>query len=584
MHFAGVFSREPSNSAQWARKLSELVLGFNGSYESYALGSTIVIADVRLTKRDADHRGLLVSTGDLLPDAPHSVAEARRDATRLAHCLAGCRGNFAGVMVPGDLDQLLLFGDFLGVHPIYFADFESEFVFSTSLKAFRQLIASPLPLDNAGLLATVAVGYSFGDKTPYRNVSCIDAAQVLIVDRLGHRKQRYWDWRTADVEPVNDLDALADEVHQEFVDAVRAREQPETASLTLLSGGMDSRSILAAQVALGNQPRTMCISHNVSLDAALARRVATAFNCSLDLLEIPFAAFSAVGGIGSVVHDIIALRQHGDSNVTRVWSGDGGSVGLGAVYLSPETIKLAVDAPASAWIDQYIAENDLIDPSSKLFTAQIRPSGFLRRAILEEVHGYRLDRHGQVPYRFLMLNDQRRHLHYLFEIDMRIPLEFVTPFWDSRFLRAVLKCPDMALLQHRFYLKFFEHLPPIARAIPWQTYPGHVACPIPIPDGYEYQWGQYRHRRGDIDKLRRSAQRLLRACTGNAFPSAILRRSTSAAIAAHILLGRDYKRGYLLGQAEVALDLTSSFSTKSYRSATRSATDYLEATPPKVSA
>jgi hypothetical protein len=35
-----------------------------------------------------------------------------------------------------------------------------------------------------------------------------------------------------------------------------------------------------------------------------------------------------------------------------------------------------------------------------------------------------------------------------------------------------------------------DHFPSVMVSTPWQTYPGHVACPLPLPQGLSYQWAR----------------------------------------------------------------------------------------------
>ena len=75
-------------------------------------------------------------------------------------------------------------------------------------------------------------------------------------------------------------------------------------------------------------------------------------------------------------------------------------------------------------------------------------------------------------------------------------------------------------LGHRFYMRWFEQFPPVTQTIPWQTYPGHVPCPLPIPASLSYQWSD-----DYLPEARQLQRRLLldraRAVLGGAeFPAA----------------------------------------------------------------
>jgi asparagine synthase (glutamine-hydrolysing) len=87
-----------------------------------------------------------------------------------------------------------------------------------------------------------------------------------------------------------------------------------------------------------------------------------------------------------------------------------------------------------------------------------------------------------------MLNDQRRHLAEHFEsIDLN-RLEYHLPFFDSEFVASVLKVPVEMCLGHRLYMRWLRHFPEAVLSVPWQAYPGHEPCPLPIPRDLGYQW------------------------------------------------------------------------------------------------
>lgn len=555
MHFAGVYVRSLDQRSGWIERFKDLSVHHCYGYgETLSSGRVHLVADKRITRRASDALGVFVNTGSLIADRDASIAEARESSATLAAFLLRCRGNFVGAMVSADGEQVVLFADLLGTHPVYYAEVHGAVLFSTSLDIIRHLLDQKLSIDDDGLMATCVFGYPLGEKTPYREIRCIDAAQLVIVSASGVATKRHWDWRTVDVPEERDQESLADEVHAAFTEAVAIRDQPRARAILLLSGGMDSRMIAGTLASMGRRPPVLTLGYSKSLDAVLAERLSKALGCQFAFHEMPYSAARSGGGVGSIVHDFLAQREPCDSQVTRIWSGDGGSVGLGAVYLTPEVIEMAQGPARGTWIDRFAQDNKLEDPSSFLFATRLNVKGTVRRLIEQEVRRIDIIRSGQIPYRFLMLNDQRRHLHYLFELKMKVPIEFVTPFWDSQFLLKVLQCPEGPLLQHQFYSRIFQKLIPITRQVPWQTYPGHEPCPLPIPAGYDYQWGDGRARPGDAPRLRSMAKALFRALLRRSFPSGFIRRSAVAAASLSVLCRRDNSRAYLIEQARTVLE------------------------------
>ena len=99
------------------------------------------------------------------------------------------------------------------------------------------------------------------------------------------------------------------------------------------------------------------------------------------------------------------------------------------------------------------------------------------------------------------------------------------PFNDSAFLEHITALAVEPCLYHQFYVKWLSLFDPAVRAVPWQAYPGHVPCPVPVPDDLPDQWNapaSSEHRSAvQRDLLERSAAML----ADGDFPSRVLRKS-----------------------------------------------------------
>jgi hypothetical protein len=226
-----------------------------------------------------------------------------------------------------------------------------------------------------------------------------------------------------------------------------------------------------------------------------------------------------------------------------VWSGDGGSVGFGFVGVYPSVVQLLRQDKRDAAVEQYFREHEIS-----------LPTGIFRKAIAREVHdvlhqGVREaldearaeDDPGRDLYFFRMLHDQRRHLTLHFEdVDLH-RLEFHLPFYDGEFLDVIGGAPTDYCVGHRLYHASLKFYPAIIQTLPWQTYPGHEACPVPVRVEGTHQWG-----REQRDVARRRRRNLIvgeavRALRSPFFPKPLLRRPyILAASIKHWLGAGDY--------------------------------------------
>jgi hypothetical protein len=171
-----------------------------------------------------------------------------------------------------------------------------------------------------------------------------------------------------------------------------------------------------------------------------------------------------------------------------IWSGDGGSVGLGYVYLNHSIVSRAGSGNLEGAARELLRLNHLEVPNLVLRSRFRRQARNLvhQNVMCELQRGDRPD--PWRPYFFLLFNDQRRHLATHFEDIDQHRLEFQLPFFDAEFLKTVSTLSASDCVGHAAYMRWFQHFPETAYAVPWQTYPGHEPCPVAASRGLSSQW------------------------------------------------------------------------------------------------
>ncbi|HVT39473.1 MAG TPA: hypothetical protein VHE78_10530, partial [Gemmatimonadaceae bacterium] len=172
-----------------------------------------------------------------------------------------------------------------------------------------------------------------------------------------------------------------------------------------------------------------------------------------------------------------------------IWSGDGGSVTLGHVYLRPAIIARAMAGDVGGVADAYLeAEHGYVPPRLVRSRVAQRMAAAPREGVIAELERLKTHDLSQTFYLFLMHNDQHRHLHRHFELMDEHRVEFQLPFFDSEFVAIIASIPIEARLYHAFYVTWLKEFPEYVWRTPWQAYPGHVPCPIPSTRPLAYQW------------------------------------------------------------------------------------------------
>lgn len=457
--------------------------------------------------------------------------------------LARARGVFCAAHYNPATGELSLVADKLCVRPLYYRADDRYVVFATALRVLEGVELVPKELDVRAVSEVVGLGFPLGTRTPYAGVSLLGAAEVVRFGGRESSRMNYWRWD--EIEPSSRPEAeLAVAAYECFTEAVALRARRDTETFASLSGGLDSRCVVAALAGRGVRTHTFNFSPQGSQDQVFggefARRIGTTHQ---------EAARKDEGGpdwsqmLADAWNETSAEAAPPAERPSLGWSGDGGSVGLGHVYISHEIVALMREGESAAAAESYLRKWS-VDIPERFFRPDVAGalSGVLRRGVREELDAIRCSDPGRAFYLFLMLNDQRRHLAGHFENIDRHRIELQLPFYDSDFLSLIMSVPLDLCMGHKFYTKFLACFPPEVTSVPWQTYPGHDPCPLPAPEGLSYQWGD---ADGGAARKRYTTERARVLLGASNFPEELFdRRHLRLATMIHRTGVRDY--GYVI--------------------------------------
>lgn len=438
--------------------------------------------------------------------------------------LQRCRGTYCGMHFNADTGTLDLFVDQMGVRPLYLYVGPDVAVFSTALRVLEALPMVPKRIDLRGVAEIATFSFALSDRTPYLDITMLKSGQVI---RIEHGKvtrsfHSRWD---GPLDTATAHQQTVANAYSQFIKAISRRHRNSKVAAAFLSGGLDSRVIVGGLHANGSDVHTVNYAPDGSQDQVFAALVAK--QLGIDYTQIETNADNVNQGYrkDEVGKWLKATFPEAGEKAPLVWSGDGGSVALGHVYMT----RQIADAMQRGDTEQAIA----------LFTSGIAVRIFKRGAratvsalpqqgIREELQELDCADGARKFHLFLMHNDQRRHLARHFEdIDIE-RIEFELPFFDADFLASVLRLPNEPLMFHRFYMDWLACFPNGLDTIPWQAYPGHVPCTLPSPPGLKYQWDDYY----DKDMLRQmrlaTASQGMRMLGDRHFPSHLLSRTSLA--------------------------------------------------------
>jgi hypothetical protein len=403
----------------------------------------------------------------------------------------------------------------------------------------------PKVMDLRAITEIVTLGLPLGNRTPYANIRLLKAAELLRISEKDVSTQQYWRWDDVPESRKSESELLQ-EVFDSFTTAIAIRSRADTATSAFLSGGLDSRCVVAALGKQGMKLHTFNFARAGTQDQVFGAEFAQQIGSLHEEAPVNSFASPAWSMIMADAWRKSKLRSISPPERPNLfWSGDGGSVGFGHVYVNPRIVEFMRQGEKHSAIDEYLLQQSAHIPLRMLKSSYRTPlSRVLHEDIQQELDDIHCEDPGRSFYVFLLLNDQRRHLALHFEDIDAHRLELQLPFYDSDFLTAIVSTPIDLCLGHRFYSKWLDFLPSEVKQVPWQTYPGHEPCPLPIAEGLTYQWD------GRTLKLRK--RELLsegdRILGSKDFPGKILNRhylrATSLLYRASV---RDY--GYLIQAA-----------------------------------
>ena len=168
-----------------------------------------------------------------------------------------------------------------------------------------------------------------------------------------------------------------------------------------------------------------------------------------------------------------------------VWSGEGGSFLLGNVHLSESIVALMRGGNVDAAIETYLQREQIhISPNSSVPDVLENARDVIKQGIREELDQFHAADPGRNFYLYMAHERSAAQTHASFRKHRSASAEFQLPFFDAQFVLSIMETTLDWCLRHKFYLKWLSKFPSTVTAVPWQAYPGHEPCPLPVPPAW----------------------------------------------------------------------------------------------------
>ncbi|MFN2577919.1 MAG: asparagine synthase-related protein [Pyrinomonadaceae bacterium] len=456
-------------------------------------------------------------------------------------------GTFCFVHYVPQTNILTLVADKLGVRPLYFWMNDQVVVLASTLRVLEECPLVPKKMDLRAVTEMVALGAPLGDRTPYAGVRLLKAGEIVQVTNQTVSTRSYWSWDQ--IETSRDPErARLQAIHDLFQAAVERRIRNDKATAAYLSGGLDSRCVVAALLRHQVKVHTFNFARPGTQDYVCGNDFAERAGCIHQ--SLPKQSGDSVPDYSRLMAQALKNSNSDQEHLRLVWSGEGGSVLLGLVHLNESIVESMRAGNVDRAIDEFL-EREQTQIPAKLFRPRVlEDTGVLiKRGVRDELEALVANDAGRNYYLFLMLNDQRRKLALHFEnLDLH-RLEFQLPFFDAAFLEAVIATPLDWCLRHRLYVKLLSLFPTVVSTVPWQAYPGHEPCPLPLAPELAYQWDENHQTNESAARKRRVLRNASAVLHSVHFPHQILsKRNLRLATWIHSTGWRDYQ--YAIEAAE----------------------------------
>jgi asparagine synthase (glutamine-hydrolysing) len=463
--------------------------------------------------------------GETRPEKSEQIAYIANALTNSnTQALGNANGVFCGFMHDRNTGAVRLFTDYLGFRQIYIYRTKERLVFSNANWLINSYLKTEkLTLDIEGVVELGTLGYPLANRTQFKEVQLLPPAEVMTITPEGQvRTEQYFDITSTKQTTITEGEAL-EELHSIWKIAVHDRCAGTQKAFGFLSGGMDSRLLIHTLKTFNIESFTANFAPLETRDRVFGEMAAK----SMQVHHFQHPSGSMLSDVLTETVEAWLVQDNAHAffvDSPFIWSGDGGSVGMGHVYLTDEISDLASKQKFNECADLWCDENNRIIPT-KLYQDPNTKEKF-RQRIADLIGVYGAKNPDRAPYYYLLLNDQRRHLDKHYEIFHRREFDLQLPFFDKRLIQFISSLPSKLVNYHRIYDKLYKKISGDLTSTPWQTYPNHVSCPLPAPANLKYQWSSSFHSKKEKRiRAKENAIYCLRKVASGEFPGEIFNRS-----------------------------------------------------------
>lgn len=361
-------------------------------------------------------------------------------------------GYYVAVIYDSRESKIYLITDRFGFKPMYWTVRNQELIWSSELKGLLGHVDFNPKIDPKAVEEFLDIGYLLENRTWFEGVEMVPPSSVLIYDISGasYENRQYWSWHNIRVMSGNiDENEIVEETGRLFLRSVRKRARRNERIGVALSGGLDSRAVLAAVPEDQRSLHAFTFGIEGCDDMVIAEKVskrkgakhhAFILNEHNWLLPRLLGVWQADGAISVLHMHGIEFRSQYRQIADVCLNGFAGDLILGGSYLK----KYNIDKPVSAAIVRRMTHCEReADAFNRWYDIQKSDPYFINNRVRRFTHGG------------LVLLSKT--------------LEPRMPFWDIELADFVYGLPDRLRYKNYIYSKMLlKTFPEYYADIPWQ--------------------------------------------------------------------------------------------------------------------
>jgi asparagine synthase (glutamine-hydrolysing) len=425
------------------------------------------IYDYEAQLKELKNSGYKFNVGNDPEFCLHSYEEYGKDFIKRLN------GNFVILICDLKTGKVIIANDRYGFRVHYYAISNGKLLFAPEVKAILQDETIKTELNDEAVAEYFAFGESWGDKTLFTGIQILTPASILSYDGQNLSIEKYWEFK---YEPDYNKseNEFIDELVKTFKKAVKIRMDDNLRHGVTLSGGLDSRSVLAGIVPTKRKDCVACTfgpkdCDDVKNAKKVTKKAGIKEHLVLEILPEAYINNAEqevwlTDGRHCMSFAYLIVKVLKDK-VDVIFDGFAMDLTLGGSYLSRDKIECKTDSLLS----DILFKNRLFQDNEfrELFTPNYynKVKDVPAKSFRNEFNKIKSNHPGNKSDDFSL----KTHVAWthIGDVSVRDLLEVSHPSADNAFIDLLLTIPPEWRLNHYIYRKFLKKLSPELAKIPY---------------------------------------------------------------------------------------------------------------------